>query len=492
MTELMIGGVIEAPDERRSTTTAKTLVFTCAQNNTRLHDGFFGALLGYCKYREAELHISRFTYNKAAYGTKSVKPGSKRGSDDDELWYDERILPYVSDEAIQVCDDLVWCGELNIIPTRKLPLSTLTTYTRQASAIVPHVKMHMNSVPVMKGKPTKFLYSTGAVTQRNYIQKVAGQEADFHHVFGALVVEIDDTGTWWARQINSDKSGGFFDLTSYYSPYDGARSELGYVHAITHGDIHYGKHDQSVLDSVFHNLDCVVEQLKPREQFFHDLLDFTARNHHEMKKWRSMQRYYKKGIYDVKQEISEAASFLYTVLACSNPGSKVFVVESNHDAAIEWWLDNRAVLDDPINVEYWLWLNWQLAAMPENKGHTSAFKLALEEMLSKIDGAYQSDYQMLCEDDSYLILGEIEAGLHGHLGPNGARGNPKNLRTVGKANTGHTHSAGIVDGVYTAGVYGKLDMGYNRGLSSWSHSMVVTYPNAKRAILTLKDGKAWR
>jgi len=58
-------------------------------------------------------------------------------------------------------------------------------------------------------------------------------------------------------------------------------------------------------------------------------------------------------------------------------------------------------------------------------------------------------------------------------------------------NTGHTHSTGIIDGVYTAGVHGKLDMDYNKGPSSWSHSHVITYPNGKRAIITIKDGK-WR
>ena len=35
-------------------------------------------------------------------------------------------------------------------------------------------------------------------------------------------------------------------------------------------------------------------------------------------------------------------------------------------------------------------------------------------------------------------------------------------------------------------------MGYNKGLSSWSHSLIVTYANAKRAILTIREGRAWR
>ena len=103
------------------------------------------------------------------------------------------------------------------------------------------------------------------------------------------------------------------------------------------------------------------------------------------------------------------------------------------------------------------------------------------------------DVDYVREDESRKVHGtDIEAGVHGHLGPNGARGSPTNLRTIGKANTAHTHSAGIIDGIYTAGVYGSLDMGYNKGPSSWSHSLIVTYLNGKRAILTIKNGKAWR
>jgi hypothetical protein len=80
--------------------------------------------------------------------------------------------------------------------------------------------------------------------------------------------------------------------------------------------------------------------------------------------------------------------------------------------------------------------------------------------------------------------------MHGHTGVNGARGSPAGYRKMDtKANTGHTHSAGITDGVYTAGVSGKLDMGYNKGPSSWSHSHIITYPNGKRSIITTKAGK---
>jgi hypothetical protein len=97
----------------------------------------------------------------------------------------------------------------------------------------------------------------------------------------------------------------------------------------------------------------------------------------------------------------------------------------------------------------------------------------------------------LREDESFRLF-DIEFGIHGHLGANGARGSLNTFRKMGpKANVGHAHSAAILDGIYQAGVSGNLDMGYNRGLSSWSHSHIVTYANGKRAIITMSDGE-WR
>jgi hypothetical protein len=100
------------------------------------------------------------------------------------------------------------------------------------------------------------------------------------------------------------------------------------------------------------------------------------------------------------------------------------------------------------------------------------------------------DTVFVSEDNSFTICGNIECGMHGHLGANGARATPTQFARAGaKSNTGHTHSPKILDGAYVAGVSGKLDMGYNKGLSSWAHAHIVTYPNGKRAILTMADGQ---
>ena len=480
--EFEAAGVILSPDKRRAKATGKTFVFTCAQNNTKLHGNFWRSLLAYVEDRKASLHVSRFVYNKAGASAQDGKAGKEKASDSDGLWYDPAIAPYVSDESLQITPTLVWCGELNIIPTRITPLGTLRTYTRQCSGIVPHVKMHMDSIPTMKGEPVRFMYSTGTVTQRNYIQRVAGQVAEFHHVFGALVVEVATDGTWWARQLNADSSGGFYDLDTYYGP-TGIEEDSQRVYAITHGDIHGWKSDPAIIDAVF-NEGGILDMLMPREQYFHDTIDFMPRNHHNIKDPHFLYSMWAAGTDAVQREFSIAAGILARAY---RPWCESYVVESNHDVAINQWLRNTAAFYDPPNMQFWLDQNLRLIRTKNYR----PFQGALMQAYDRI-GLDEAAFKFIAEDQSKKILGTIEAGLHGHLGPNGAKGSPKNLRTVGKANTAHTHSAGIIDGVYTAGVYGKLDMGYNKGLSSWSASMIVTYPNAKRAILTIKNGKAWR
>ena len=82
--------------------------------------------------------------------------------------------------------------------------------------------------------------------------------------------------------------------------------------------------------------------------------------------------------------------------------------------------------------------------------------------------------------------------MHGYLGPNGTPGGAAAFAKMGrKANVGHTHKAGIHDGVYTAGTSSYVNLSYNRGPSSRSQSHILTYKNGKRAMVTMWNGK-WR
>jgi hypothetical protein len=481
------GGVLDAPDARRKSLAGTRFVFTSAQNNTHVHENFLASLLRFCGHNDAQLVVSRFTYNKSGFqnGTK----------DDKELWYDTRLTEFFLDESAQVSKDLIFCGELDILPTASNPLSGFEGYSHNCSGIIPHAKVAMQSLPRMAGEPPRFLYTTGAITLRNYIQRKAGQKAEFHHVFGALYVEIDDKGDFFARQLIADNSGTFYDLTTKYTP-EGVETGQE-VLAVNYGDIHIEKMDENVLEGAWGNGDSILNVLQPQFQFIHDLTDFSARNHHNIHDPYFLAEKHFNDADSVEQGIQQSAEFLEYI---TRKGNMAIVVESNHDLAFHRWLKEADIRTDPENAEYFHRMNaLQFKAIRTKERRFSIYETALREKFDLIN------VEFLREDDSFVIgnnqeieyetgeiVGGIECGLHGHRGPNGSRGSARNLRTIGrKINLGHSHSAGIIDGAYVAGVSGLMDMGYNKGPSSWSHSHIITYQNGKRAIITMRGSK-WR
>lgn len=485
----LAGGTLLAPDKRRGSLSGKRFVFTAAQNNTYIHEDFFASLMNFCEHNDAQLIVSRFSYNKSGFQNSTKDDGSEH------LWYDHRLEEFFLDESTVVADGLLFCGELDILPTASTPFSGLENYTQHNSGIIPHAKMQMVSLPRMKHELPRFLYSTGAVTMRNYIQRKAGQKAEFHHVFGALYVEVDDNGNWFARQLIADNSGCFHDLTTKYLP-DSIESNHN-VAAINWGDIHIEKVDHMVMSSGWGSERSMMSVLNPNFQFIHDLTDFRARNHHNLKDPYFLAEQYFSDTDSVEAAMEQAAQFLKYI---QRPGCTVVVVESNHDLAFQRWLKEADVRQDPANAEYYHRMNAECyAAIAKGDKEFSIFEYALnkKEDLTDVVFLREDDSFVICNDmeaeyESGKLIGGIECGMHGHRGPNGARGSSKGFRNIGrKCNVGHSHSAGIIDGVYTAGVSCDLDMGYNHGPSSWSHSHIVTYPNGKRTIITMKNGK-WR
>lgn len=477
-TRPVAAGIVLSPEARRGKLPGKRFVFTVAQNNTYAHKPFLKSLLNFCGDKGARLVISKTNYNKNGFQNAT--------KDSDGLWYDPEVVPYLLPESMQVAKDLVWCGELDILPTAERPLSGFENYTRHASAIVPHTKVHMSSMPVMQGTAPRFLYTTGAVTLRNYIQRKAGQKAEFHHVFGALYVEVDAEGDWFARQLIADDTGTFYDLDGRYTSRGVSHGHR--VEAINWGDIHAELLDVDVDAGCFQE-GGMLDELKPKYQFIHDLSDFRPRNHHNIRDPYFLADQAFNGINSVEAGILASHSFL---VRAGREGCRTIVVESNHDQALKRWLMDDAGHMDAVNARYWHDLNaWIFGQIENGEVDPHVFR---EAVLRFGKLAHTS---FLKEDDTFTICGNrgrlgIECGMHGHRGPNGSRGSARALRSIGRrCNVGHAHSSGIIDGVYVAGVSATLKMGYNRGPTSWSHSHIATYPHGKRAIITMKGSK-WR
>lgn len=468
-------GEIDCPVKHRKALTGNKFVFTSAQNNTYVHDKFLRSLLHYCEEESAELVVGTYHYNKNGFQNASK----------DDVWFDPKIRDYILDESCEIAEGLVYCGELNILPTAVNPISGLQNYTNKDSAIIPHAKLQLESLPTPKHDPAKMMYTTGTVTQRNYVQMKAGQKASHNHVFSALVVEIDDDGDWFVRQLVAEsETGKFFDLGWYYTP-EGKEQEPYCVEAINWGDIHAAKGDDTVFDISWGSRpDSMINYLAPRHVLLHDIFDHKNRNHHNIKDPYFRFKMFVGKTESVRDEVELTAEIIADMLdKCPN----VVIIESNHDLALERWLKEQDYKKDPVNALFFLEMQLENYKAMQKGEKLCTFKTACNLINDKTKEAI-----FLGTDESYLICGDIECGQHGHNGNNGARSSVRTFQMQGgRFNTGHTHSATIKDGVYTAGISGSLEAGYNTGGSSWGHSHIVTYSNGKRCIITIKNGK-WK
>ena len=473
-------------------------IFTCAQNNTKLHDRFWTNLLALKDYYEAELHISRFSYIKHGLGAEGDKKQwfaaqevSNNAKGHEDFWFDSRLAPYLSDEQRKVAPGLVWRGDANISPTAVNPLSGKGGMTGRKSGIFPHVTIAMESVPSMEANAVKFLYTTGTVTLRNYIQRDAGFKADFHHTYGALLVEVFENH-WWCRQINADSEGNFQDLDVVVK--DGEVWVNNPVEAIVWGDVHVANADKKALEIAFGE-DGVLDYLQPKHQFFHDTLDMYARNHHDIKDPHQLALRYAKRQDNVRRENADVAAFYdYS----HREWCKSHAVNSNHDRALLLWLKNHHAMLDPANFQFWSELNNRVL---QKIAVDKDYPVILREAYLSVTGLSQepSWLHFLAQDESYIVCpdkgGGIECGQHGDDGPGGSRGTTASFTNIGRRmSKGHDHRAAIKQNVHSVGTFRKLQVDkadYAHGPSSWSCSHDIIYPSAKRAIITFWAGRPW-
>ena len=484
--------IVESDFDRRG---VARFLFTSAQNNTALFDKFWDNLLIFRKHLNAQLHVSQFAYVKQGFGASGDKNAWMRGEKPalvKDFWFDPRIVSYASNELLQVAPGLVWCGDENISPSDALPLSGLQVVTGRSSAIVPHTKIAMESVASAQDEPTKFLYTTGAVTMKNYIARKAGKKADFHHCYGALLVEVNKDGDWWCRQINADSDGTIYDRdpgNDMCVRVQDCKITTGHRAAgITWGDSHEEQIDE-VVKKVQHSEGGVIDVLRPFHQFFHDSFDNYRRGHHEIKSGLSRLERFAQKRECVKTELMNNGTFLGWA---SRPWCVNVDVDSNHNRGIGIWLDSADATLDSVNYVFHSELKAAVGRTVMETGdrgspYITAMKLTNPPSLFK-------KVRFLREDENYIIChdhgGGIECGMHGDRGANGSRGSIKQFARFGrKANIGHSHSAGICDGIYQAGCSEKMYPAYVHGPSSWSHSFIVTYPNGKRAIYTIWKGQ---
>jgi len=373
-------------------------------------------------------------------------------------------------------NDNLTINTIKVSAKQILPTTGLDRLAVKSSIILASPKQFLKFIPNSKNKTPKCIMTTGAITEANYdsdfyMSKRTSRIAEQDHMLGAIVVEIEDDAIYYFRQIQASETKSITDLGIEYHS-NGSETYCEDTVAIL-GDSHISKMDVNVHKTIkdiltFHNINDVV---------LHDCFDAESISHHNIGRPTILAmnaNVDKSSLYKEGVGLAKYLEDLNTVI-----DGKIVVVASNHNEALNKYLVEGRFINDPPN----MYLSLDLCkALMESKNPLQYLiedKVGLDETVK---------VKWLNRDEDWVYHG-VEVGHHGDISANGSRGNITNFECAyEKSVIGHKHSASIFRGVYVVGVSGKMDMGYNVGMSSWTHSLVLIYSSGVRQIIsTFKD-----
>lgn len=446
-------------------------VVTWAQNATPVNIGFFAALRAYCDARGAELVVVPGRYKNPTSQWTEAQENAE--------WWDEQVVPFLFNQRRRLNHNVIVLGDIKTQPTATQPLSGFESITHGESGILGHPKLQLKCIPTPSQRLPKILTTTGAVTMPNYTDTRAGKQGDFHHVFGAAVVEVQNDKVFHLRQINySVKNQGFIDLDHAYHS-DGRITPAGPYLGLSMGDTHVKFVDPVVADATFGPL---CDLLDPQELVWHDVLDGYAVSPHHVDNPFAQYAKHISGFDNARDEVNQAIDYILE----KGAGRKNVIVASNHDDMLRRWVIREDWKRDPKNAEFYLETALQ---MLRSTRMTETGSSTLDPFQHYVQQRGAGNVHCVPINGSYLI-GDIENALHGHQGPNGARGSIRNLSRIGvKVIIGHSHTPGIEEGAYQNGTSTRLTAEYTGPIGSWLNTHTSIDRFQKRHLHTIVDGR---
>lgn len=463
---------------------SKRYIITWAQNNTPVHEFFLRNLEAYAKEIDALIYVVAGRYKN---------PTSVFSDKQFDTWH-SRTIPYLYANRENLHKNLVLIGDVKVIPTAINPMNGMKGFSGSVSCIFGHPKSHEETLDVLEGRPEKRMMTTGSCTIQNYTDSRAGKTGEFHHTLGFVVVEIKDNKKVFSRCVTADDYGDFYDLC-YKVEFNGeskdkltkknaskfnekniiGKSEvttIDKIDGIVLGDMHFGEHDQQVVDVTLNDL---MVKLVPETVVLHDVFDGTSISHHDRKD--PFAQYFNE--VDNKNNLQQEIDNMMVGL---KPFAKykTIIVRSNHDDFLDRWLRD---------------VDWRKENTMKNAPAYFKYaslvlgRKATQGVIPYLINETYPNMITLGISDSYRIH-EWEVGQHGHIGSGGSRGSINQYRQLNtKMIIGHSHAPSRKDGVIQVGTSTKLRMGYNVGASKWAHAHAIIHPNGKGQLIYIDKGE---
>lgn len=443
----------------------KRFIITWAQNDTPVHEPFLSNIEAYAKHIDASIHVIAGRYKN---------PTSLSTEKEFETW-SERIEVYLDAGRHEIHKHMRIMSDVKIQPTAVNPMTGLEGMSGVNSCVFGSPKVQMETIPVLEGSLPKLMLTTGACTLKNYTDSKAGKKGEFHHTLGFVIVEIKDASIFFARHVTATDNGDFTDL--YYKvEYQKAEnkskiSKIKKSAAIILGDLHYGQHDERVINKTLE----LLKSIKPDNVVLHDVFDGLSINHHEANDPFVQYKREIEGTNSLKREIDQMLNGLKDFEKYN-----VVIVRSNHDDFLDRWLKST---------------DWRKATTLKNSIEYMEYSTLLLKgeapngVIPYLINRKYPKFKTLGRSDSFVVNG-WELGQHGDIGSNGSRGSLVQFRKLNtKMVVGHYHSPGRKDGALAVGTSTKLRVNYNLGPSGWLQSHVIVHDDSKAQHINFIKGE---
>lgn len=453
----------------------KRFLITSAIEEAPVKASALEACKAYCKAMNARLIVIPIKYNWSKK-RKSKKMSARKPS----TRFAKVLLPYLRNSQIAACPQFTVAGQINISPTAENPLSGLHGIAGPRSSVVGHPRMEFTTHPTGPQSLSKMQFTTGAITHPRYTNSKLGEKAKFHHVLGALLVEVADDGTFFPRHVCFNADGSFQDLHTLWTvdgPVAGPALE-SYVF----GDVHAAVRDSQSFDD-----QCkpggTIPLLRPKKVFLHDWFDGESISHHATKFDRMRSKAAGKDV--LEGELEETARSGEVLLEALSAKAQVFVVNSNHNRWIERWLSNERAPEGLKNAKLFHAANAWMAEEIEAGHPTDVFAWFMRKLLKTPER-----FTFLAPSDEMKILGVDHAqhgDVFGYSRTPGARGFTK--ATV-KMSIGHSHSPCRIQGIIQGGTCGPRNPRHMGGAYNATFDTdILLYTSGKRTHLNKINGK---
>lgn len=443
-----------------SNSNKKVFVVTTAVADSIAHKGFLDALGHYCDTRDAQLVIMPCESITNSFENKTAVF--------DPVFNDPKYL-FVQDDT-RLNDNISLCS-IQVSAKQIKPITGLQRLgNREGSYVFASPKQFLEYIPAGNSRVNNFTIMTpGACTMPQYftetfVSKRLSYIAKNDHTIGAVIIEIQDEKKFDFRQIQASEDGSFVDMGVLYTP-EGDASNVPVN--VVFGDLHGVHVDEQALHYFIEKFsDFDIDNI-----FLHDIFDGYSISHHVKDIAERAERSGKnKG--NLRDELVNTFNLIYEIHQTLDP-LFINIVKSNHDEFLDRYLSEGRYVSDPEN--HLISLKIATALFEETDVLQKGFEIAGAEI--------PENWKFLQRSDTVKIAG-VECAAHGDLGLNGAKASLNSLEKIyGNCITGHNHTAAIQRGVFRVGTLSSLDMRYNRGPSSWTHTCCLFYENGQRQLI---------